>query len=326
MYGQNLMHRIAIYWFLLFLSFSVWANENHTAAIASAHPLATEAGLEILDRGGNAFDAAVTVTAVLAVVEPYSSGLGGGGFWLLHRTSDNKQIMIDGREMAPEKSHRDMYLDQKGEVIPKLSLDGAMAAGIPGEIAGIVHLAEHYGRLPLSETLAPAIKISEQGFPVSERYQKLAGFRLETLRSFPESATIFLADNEIPEIDYKIIQKDLAVTLRAVAENGNAGFYQGAVAKKLVQGVKTANGIWTEADLKNYKVIEREPVTGTYNGIKIISAAPPSSGGIVLTQALNIWKRKNSPTCPGSQKNMFWLKPCDAPIKIVLCISVIRIL
>ena len=287
------MKKIVVLWFLLFLSFTSFASEKHSSAIASAHPLATKAGLEILQQGGNAFDAAITVTTVLAVVEPYSSGIGGGGFWLLHRASDGKQIMIDGREMAPGKSHRDMYLDQAGKVVPKLSLNGALSAGIPGEIAAIVHLAEKYGRLPLSKTLAPAIQIADQGFPVTERYQKLAGFRLETLRSFPEAANIFLADNEVPSVGHKIIQKDLAETLRSVAEKGSAGFYQNETAKKLAEGVQAAGGIWTEEDLQNYKIVEREPITGTYNGIKIISAAPPSSGGIVLTQALNILERKN---------------------------------
>ena len=296
------MKKIVVLWVLLFLSFSSFASEKHSSAIASAHPLATEAGLEILQQGGNAFDAAITVTTVLAVVEPYSSGIGGGGFWLLHRASDGKQIMIDGREMAPGKSHRDMYLDGAGKVVPKLSLNGALSAGIPGEIAAIVHLAEKYGRLPLSKTLAPAIQIADQGFPVTERYQKLAGFRLETLRSFPDAAKIFLADNELPPIGYKIIQKDLANTLRAVAEKGSAGFYQNEIAKKLAEGVQAAGGIWTEEDLQNYKIVEREPITGTYNGIKIISAAPPSSGGIVLTQTLNMLERKNFSSLSGITK------------------------
>jgi len=126
-----------------------WATPGK-AAIASAHPLATAAGLQILDAGGNAFDAAVAVSAALAVVEPSGSGLGGGGFWLLHRASDGRQIMLDGRERAPLAAHRDLYLDAKGEVIPGASIEGALAAGIPGEPAALAHLAEHYGRLPLA--------------------------------------------------------------------------------------------------------------------------------------------------------------------------------
>ncbi len=275
---------------LLFLnsSLTVFAYEKHPAVIASAKPLATEAGLETLRQGGNAFDAAITVSAVLAVVEPQSSGIGGGGFWLLHQEKDDKQIMIDGREMAPGKSHRDMYLDQAGEVVSNLSLNGALAAGIPGEIAALVHISEKYGKLPLSKTLAPAIKAAEEGFLVTERIQRMIKFRLEVLRSFPESTKIFLENNEVPSLGYKIIQRDLATTLRAVAKQGSAGFYQGDVAKKLIEGVQAADGIWSQEDLKNYQVIERKPITGTYHGIKITSAAPPSSGGIVMTQALNI--------------------------------------
>jgi len=133
-------------------------------AVASAHPQATAAGMEILGAGGNAFDAAVAVSAALAVVEPYGSGIGGGGFWLLHRASDGKQIMIDGRERAPLAAQRDLYLDEQGDVVPRLSMDGALAAAVPGEPAALAHLAEKYGRLPLAKSLAPAIRLAEKGF------------------------------------------------------------------------------------------------------------------------------------------------------------------
>ena len=133
------------------------------AAIASAHPLATDAGFEILAAGGNAFDAAVAVSAVLAVVEPYSAGLGGGGFWLLHRASDGRELMLDGRERAPLAAHRDMYLDADGRFVPELALNGPLAAGIPGQPAALVHLAETYGRLPLVKSLAPAIRLRARG-------------------------------------------------------------------------------------------------------------------------------------------------------------------
>ncbi|OOZ36283.1 hypothetical protein BOW51_07865 [Solemya velesiana gill symbiont] len=134
------------------------------AAMATAHPMATEAGHEILAQGGNAFDAAVAVSAVLAVVEPYSSSIGGGGFWLLHRASDGYQVMIDGREKAPLAAHRDLYLDADGKVVPGLSINGPLSAGIPGEPAALAHIAGKYGRLPLSRSLAPAIRIAREGF------------------------------------------------------------------------------------------------------------------------------------------------------------------
>ena len=142
------------------------------AAIASAYPLASDAGKEILAKGGNAFDAAVAVAAALAVVEPSSSGLGGGGFFLIRRASDGREIMIDLREMAPGAAHRDMYLDKDGNVVPGLSRDSALAAGIPGEPAGIAHLSKKYGKLPLSVSLAPAIKLAREGFPL---YTRLRG-------------------------------------------------------------------------------------------------------------------------------------------------------
>ncbi len=152
------------------------------AAIASAHPLATAAGFEILEAGGNAFDAAVAVSAALAVAEPYSSGLGGGGFWLLHRAEDGFQVMLDGRERAPLAAGRDMYLDAEGEFVSDLALNGPLAAGIPGEPAALVHLSEQYGRLPLDRSLQPAIALAREGFEVNRRYRELAGWRAEVLR------------------------------------------------------------------------------------------------------------------------------------------------
>lgn len=258
------------------------------AAIASAHPYATRAGHEILETGGNAFDAAVAVSAVLAVVEPYSSGLGGGGFWLLHRASDNHEVMVDGRERAPLSAHRDMYLDKQGEVIPGLSMDGPLAAGIPGEPAALAHIAEKYGRLPLAKSLAPAIRHAREGFPVTEHYRRMAGFRLEALRASPESAKVFLKDNEVPPLEHLIIQSDLANTLELMAKNGARGFYRGKVGKALVKGVRKNGGIWKKRDLKQYKVIEREPLKAPYLGMTVTSVAPPSSGGVALLSILNI--------------------------------------
>lgn len=258
------------------------------AGIASAHPTATRAGHEILAAGGNAFDAAIAVSATLAVVEPYSSGIGGGGFWLLHRASDGRQVMIDGRERAPLKAHRDMYLNEDGEVVAGLSMDGALAAGIPGVPAALVHMAERYGRLPLSQSLAPAIHAAKDGFLVTEFYRRMVGFRLKALRASPASAAIFLSQNDIPPLGHIIRQPDLANTLSALAEQGRDGFYDGAVAKAMVQGVRVNAGIWSLEDLKQYQAVEREPVVGSYKGYKVISASPPSSGGVAMVNMLNI--------------------------------------
>jgi gamma-glutamyltranspeptidase/glutathione hydrolase len=278
-------HLIASLWLCLF-SCTTLAQTNQ-AAIATAHPLATKAGFEILQQGGNAFDAAVAVTAALAVVEPAGSGLGGGGFWLLHRAEDDYQVMIDGREMAPGKAHRDMYLNSDGQFEPDWSLNGPLAAGIPGVPAGLVHLSQKYGVLPLETSLQPAVQYAEQGFAVTEGYQHLAGFRRDTLRQYPEAARIFLDKGEVPAIGSKIRQPDLVATLKAIARQGKAGFYQGKTAERLVTAVQQHGGIWTHADLNNYEIIERTPVRGHYLGNQITSAALPSSGGILLMLALN---------------------------------------
>ena len=261
------------------------------AAIASAHPLATAAGLEILNRGGNAFDAAVAVSATLAVVEPYASGIGGGGFWLLHRAKDGKQVMIDGREKAPQAAHRDMYLDTMGNVIANMSVNGPAAAGIPGVPAALAHIARHYGRLPLSKSLAPAIRAAREGFKVTPRYRQRAKFRLAALRASPDAAMIFLKDNDLPPLGYVITQTDLANTLTALAHKGRDGFYQGDIAKRLVVGNRNGGGIWSLPDLYNYKAVERKPLSVNYKGYRITSVAPPSSGGVALIEMLNILNR-----------------------------------
>lgn len=274
--------------FFLLVLFLIQPVQAGSSAIASAHPLATEAGMSILEKGGNAFDAAITVSAVLAVVEPYGSGFGGGGFWLLHRESDNRQVMIDGREKAPLSAQRDMYLDENGEVIANASVDGALAAGIPGTPAALVYLSEQYGRLPLQETLQPAIDIAKKGFPVDAYYQRMARFRLAALQSSFAASEIFLQDDKVPELDFVIRQPDLANTISAIASNGFAGFYQGEVAHRLVDKVRASGGIWTLQDLEQYQVVERLPVRFTYKDKTIVSASLPSSGGIVMAQIFNM--------------------------------------
>lgn len=264
------------------------ADSLPSAAIATAHPQATLAGHEILAAGGNAFDAAVAITASLGVVEPMSSGLGGGGFWLLHREKDQMQIMIDGREKAPMAAHRDMYLDKNGNVVKELSLTGPLAAGIPGIPAALIHIAEKYGNLPLSQSLAPAIKLAKQGFKVTKRYLRSAKFRLNALRASPAAAELFLDKGALPAQGSNIKQPDLAQTLQQIADAGRAGFYTGPVADKLVKGVIASNGIWHLKDLEDYQIVERAPIQGEYRGIHLTSASPPSSGGIALLTMLNI--------------------------------------
>ncbi len=273
---------------LLLISCAAAAGKPPAAAIASAHPLATEAGFEAFAAGGNAFDAAVAVSAALAVVEPSGSGLGGGGFWLLHRAEDGVERMIDGRERAPLAATAAMYLDQNGEPMRRASLDGALAAAIPGTPAALAHLARHYGRLPLTVSLAPAIRLAREGFAVDRHYRDLIGFRIDALRASPDAAAIFLVGGKAPEEGHILRQPALAAVLEAIAAQGHEGFYAGAVATALSAGVRAAGGIWSLEDLAAYRIVEREPVRGEYRGIRITSAAPPSSGGIALVTALNI--------------------------------------
>jgi gamma-glutamyltranspeptidase/glutathione hydrolase len=257
-------------------------------AVATAHAAATRAGLEVMQGGGNAFDAAVAVSAALAVVEPYSSGLGGGGFWLLHRAADGLETLVDGRETAPAAAHRDMYLDARGHVVTGLSVDGPLAAGIPGMPAALEHISSRYGRLPLSQSLAPAIRLARDGFAVTPRYRRLAGFRLDVLRASPAAASVFLDAGEVPAEGHVVRQPELAATLEAIAGRGKAGFYDGPVAAALVHGVRVAGGIWSAEDLASYHVMERTPLAGYYRGLRVVSAPPPSSGGVALLTMLNI--------------------------------------
>ncbi|WP_019625232.1 gamma-glutamyltransferase [Thioalkalivibrio sp. ALJT] len=257
-------------------------------AIATAHPAATEAGEQVLRDGGNAFDAAVAITAALAVAEPYGSGLGGGGFFLLHEAETRRSVMVDARETAPAAADRDMYLDADGEVIDGLSLDGVLAAGIPGMPAGMDHIAAHYGRLSLADNLAPAIRLAEDGVAVSGRYLQMAGFRHQALRDGADARDIYLVDGRLPEEGATLRQPDLAATLQRLAERGRDGFYAGALAEQLVAGVRAAGGIWALEDLAGYEVVERDPVRLDYRGAEITTASPPSSGGVALGQILNI--------------------------------------
>lgn len=269
------------------------------AAIASAHYLATEAGHEILAQGGNAFDAAIAVSAALAVVEPTSSGIGGGAFWLLHRASDGKQVMVDAREQAPAAARTDMYLDADGNVVRDLAVNGPLAGAIPGEVAGLEHLAQHYGRLPLAQSLKPAIRLAREGFPIDEKFHEMLGWRADVMKRWPAAAEAFLVDGEVPPVGHVIRLPDLAWVLEQVAEQGAAGFYSGEVAKRAVEGVEAAGGIWTLEDFAAYRVKERDPVRTAYLGYELVTAPPPSSGGIAIAEMLNIleaWPINNLPS------------------------------
>lgn len=277
------------------------------AGVASAHPMATRAGLRVLENGGNAVDAAVATAAALGVVEPYSSGIGGGGFWVIQQAGGDTTV-IDAREEAPGKAHPKLYLNDEGNVKDgKPSLNGALAAGIPGQPAAFDRMASEYGQLPLTRSLAPAIRLAREGFPVDERYRDLAGFRLEVMRDYPGTRARFLEDSEVPEKGHEIRQPALARTLETLASEGRAGFYQGPVADKLVEDARQAGGIWTREDLAGYELIEREPVRIDYGNATLLTAPAPSSGGMALTQLFGMLAQRPVPEDADRVTRVHWL-------------------
>lgn len=258
------------------------------AAIASAHVLATQAGFEALDMGGNAFDAAVAVASTLSVVEPQSSGIGGGGLFLLRRASDGKEVMLDGRETAPAAVDPKDYLDAKGQPDRDHALNGPLSAAIPGEPAALVALASRYGKLPLSKSLAPAIRIAREGFQPDPRALRAIARQRDNLLRWPASAALYLDGGAVPKQGWTLRLPDLARVLEAIARDGNDGFYRGEIAQRLVDGVRAAGGRWTLDDLANYEAKERKPIAFEYRDWHIVTAPPPSSGGIALAEMLNI--------------------------------------
>jgi gamma-glutamyltranspeptidase/glutathione hydrolase len=255
--------------------------------VVCAESLAARAGIEMLKRGGNAIDAAVAVGFTLAVTFPEAGNIGGGGFMLI-RFADGKSTMIDFREKAPARATRTMYLDSAGGVIPNRSEYGPLAAGVPGSVAGLLFALEKYGTMRRSQVIAPAIEIAHNGFPLSQRMVEsfnehagdFSGFA-STMKTFTKKENAFVEGEMFR-------QRDLARTLRAISAHGRDGFYKGDVAEKIVAEMRRSGGIITKADLENYNVVERSPLFGTYRGYDIITASPPSAGGVVLLQILNM--------------------------------------
>lgn len=268
--------------------FSGAADAGQRFAVASAHPLATRAGEDVLASGGNAFDAAVAVASTLAVVEPFASGFGGGGFFLLHRASDGSDVVIDAREKAPLAATRDMYVDAQGKVDARASLDGARAAGIPGLAAGLAHIQARYGSRSLEELLTPAIEHAEKGYAADARYVAAAGWREAVLRVDPLAAGAFLDGGKAPAAGFVVRLPALGATLRALAASGADGFYRGPVAETMVAAVRAGGGVWTLDDLAQYAIVERLPQRIEYGAARITTAPLPSSGGLVMSQAFQI--------------------------------------
>ncbi|TCK70867.1 gamma-glutamyltransferase [Acidipila rosea] len=254
------------------------------AMVVSIHHRATDVGVQILKNGGNAVDAAVAVGFALAVVYSDAGNLGGGGFMLIH-LKDGRSTFLDYRERAPLAATPDMYLDAKGNVVPNESIVGYKAIGVPGSVAGLVYAEKKYGKLTLAEVMAPAIKLASDGYVLTD--EEAAMLHYPSLAEFPASRRIFQRDGNFYKAGETFKQPELAQTLKEIARDPDS-FYHGAIAKKLAADMQKGGGLITEKDLAAYTVKEREPLQASYQGYDIISAPPPSSGGVALIEALNI--------------------------------------
>ncbi|WP_026464269.1 gamma-glutamyltransferase [Adhaeribacter aquaticus] len=256
------------------------------AMVVSAHPLASQIGADILKRGGNAMDAAVAVQFALAVVYPDAGNIGGGGF-LVFRKHDGTPDALDYREKAPAAAHRNMYLDQNGEVIPNLSRKGHLAAGVPGTVDGMVQAHQKYGSLPWRDLVQPAIFLAENGFPLTKKEAVKLNEEQKDFIKYNTRRPAFFLKKRWEEGD-TVVLKDLAKTLGLIRDKGRAGFYEGSTAELIEAEMNRGKGIITQADLANYQSVWRKPITGQVGNLKIISMTPPSSGGIALIQLLTI--------------------------------------
>jgi gamma-glutamyltranspeptidase/glutathione hydrolase len=254
--------------------------------VVSAHPVSSEAGSEILRKGGNAIDAAIATEFALAVCYPEAGNIGGGGFMLI-RKSDGTTDVIDYREVAPGKAHKDLYLDESGNVREGLSTNTQLASGVPGTVDGMLLAHRKYGSLPFNELIQPAIDLAENGFPLTATQAKELNENRKVFLERNDHETPFVRDSLWKEGDI-LVQKDLARSLERIRDNGHDGFYAGETATLIVDEMKRGNGIITAADLADYKAVSRNSISSDYRGYRIITVPPPSGGGIILIQLLGM--------------------------------------
>lgn len=275
--------------FVTFLAIGCTTNKTiniayDNGAVVTAHPIASQVGVDILKKGGNAIDAAIAVQFALAVVYPNAGNLGGGGF-MVYRSGTGEVNSLDFREKAPAAASRDMYLDSLGNPITDLSLYGSLAAGVPGTVAGMVEAHKKYGSLPWEELIQPAIDLAKNGFPLTaQQTEEFNELQADFIRFNPNGAAI-IRDQKWQKNDL-FKQEELANTLTRIAKKGRDGFYKGETSDLIVAEMKRTNGIITHKDLEDYQAVWRDPIVGTYKGYKIISMPPPSSGGIALLALL----------------------------------------
>ncbi|NCX77611.1 MAG: gamma-glutamyltransferase [Proteobacteria bacterium] len=265
---------------------------SNSGMVVSQHYLATEVGKTILDQGGNAIDASVAVAFALAVVLPRAGNIGGGGFLVLHNAEENKNYALDYREMAPAAANRDMYLNEDGSVNKSTSRLGYLASGIPGTVAGMWEAHQKFGSMPWKDLLKPAIQLAQAGFKVSPFMADSINRAHSSMKDYPSTVKIFFPEFPLKP-HHNLVQKDLAATLKRIAQNGRDGFYKGKTAKMIAVAMKKNNGLITEDDLKNYKTVWRDPLVGNYKDFKIVTMPPPSSGGVHLIQMLNVLSNFN---------------------------------
>jgi gamma-glutamyltranspeptidase/glutathione hydrolase len=267
------------------------AQQNLNGIVVSDNLSATRAGMEILEQGGNAVDAAVATAFALGVVEPASSGLGGGGFMVIFQAKEKKAHALDFREKAPKAVRADLY-SRKGRLVPELSRRGALAVAVPGEVAGLTEALKQFGSLPLETVISPAIRYATEGFPVRAQLLRAIDRHLSTIRKLPNFSRLFLKSDGSPYKEREMIhQPELGETLKAISREGSRVFYEGWIAQAIVSQLKKEGGILTLEDLKEYKPVLREPILGTYRKRTVITMPPPSSGGIALVQMLNVLER-----------------------------------
>lgn len=275
---------------LLFSTFSFAQEGNPVYAkngmVVSASTLASQVGIDILKKGGNAIDAAVATGFALAVTYPAAGNIGGGGFMVIH-LADGKNTTLDFREMAPGKAHKNMFLDSLGNFLPDLSQKSWLASGVPGTVAGLIYALEKYGSMKLKDVIKPAIELARNGFHLDYRLTNYINSENEAFKNISASRMLFTNDGEKLNIGQIFRQQDLAITLEKISNGGVKVFYEGEIAKKIVNESEKNKGIFTLEDFQNYRVIEREPLIGNYKGYEIISMPPPSSGGICLLETLN---------------------------------------
>lgn len=255
------------------------------AMVVAPHPLATEVGVAVLKDGGTAVDAMVAVQLALAVVYPRAGNIGGGGF-LVVRQNDGTIASLDFREKAPQNAHKDMYLDSLGNVVPGLSILGHLAVGVPGTVDGIFKEHQRFGKLDFKRLIQPAIDLAEKGFQITQKEATRLNKFQEEFRKMNDASSPFIRDDW--KAGDRLIQKELAHTLRLIRDHGEAGFYEGETAKKIVREVNSGNGIFTLEDLKNYESVWRKPIVTSYKNYKMVSMPPPSSGGVALAQLLGM--------------------------------------